>query len=121
MTLDFSLDVPYRTNPQIVSSFKSPDSMAVFGPGIAMELSLSLLQVVMAFAEAKSARQAYQALAADTDTDVDLEQFGKIVRHLCERSVLLPVADGEDELDLAQMLDRRIFGDTARVERVAGW
>lgn len=119
MSPEFSLDVRYRTNPQIVSSFKSPDSMAILGPGIAMELSLSLLQVVMAFAEAKSARQAYQAL--DADTDVDLEQFGKIVRQLCERSVLLPVADGEDELDLAQLLAPRIFGDAARVERIAGW
>jgi hypothetical protein len=119
MSPEFSLDVLYRTNPQIVSSFKSPDSMAVLGPGIAMELSLSLLQVVMAFAEAKSARQAYQAL--DADTDVDLEQFGTIVRHLCERGVLVPVADGENELDLAQMLNPRIFGDAARLEKLGGW
>lgn len=93
--------------------------MAVFGPGIAMELSLSLLQVVMAFAQATSARQAYQAL--DADTDVDLEQFGKIVRDLCERGVLVPLADGDHELDLAQMLNPKIFGEAARVEKIAAW
>lgn len=117
MSPEFSLDAPYRTNPQIVSSFKSPDSMAVFGPGVAMELSLSLLEVVMAFAEAKSARQAYQAL----DVDVDVEQFGTLVRHLSERGVLLPVQGGVDEPDLSQMLNPRVSGDAALVEKIGGW
>jgi hypothetical protein len=118
MTLEFSLDVPYRTNPQLASSFQSPDSMAVLGPGVAMEVSLSLLQVVMAFTEAKSARRAYQELDG---ADVDIEQFGSIVRHLTERGVLLPAPDDEGELDLSQMLNPRIFGDPALVERIGGW
>ncbi|HEX3481442.1 MAG TPA: 2OG-Fe(II) oxygenase family protein [Kofleriaceae bacterium] len=117
MAAELSLDVPYRINPQVVSSFKGPDSMAVFGPGVAMELSLSLLQVVMAFAEAKSARQAYQEL----DADVDVEQFGRLVGHLSERGVLLRVQECDDEPDLSQMLNPRIFGDATRVEQIGGW
>ena len=121
MTLEFSLDVPYRTNPQVVSAFKSADSMTVLGPGVAMDLSRSLLQVVMAFAEAKSARQAYQELDADVDVDVDVEQFGQIVRHLSERGVLLPVPEGEAEPDLSRMLNPRVLGDAALVEKIGAW
>ena len=118
MTLEFSLDVPYRTNPQVMSSFKSPDSMTVLGPGVAMDLSLSLLQVVMGFAEPRSARQAYEELG---DVDVDLEQFGRLVSHLSERGVLLPAPKGDAEPDLSQLLNPGVFGDAARVEQIRGW
>jgi Rps23 Pro-64 3,4-dihydroxylase Tpa1-like proline 4-hydroxylase len=117
MSLDFSLDASYRINPHIVTSIKGPGSIAVFGPGIALELSLSLLQVVMAFAEATSARRAYQTL----DVDVDVEQFGRIVSDFAEHGLLLREQDSEDEPDLSQMLTPRVFADAALVEKIGGW
>ncbi len=117
MSHDFSLDARYRIHPRIVLSIKSTDSIAVFGQGLALELSLALFQALMAFADAGSAREVYQAL----DVDVDLEQFGRIVRDFAERGLLEREPGLEDEPGLHQLLNPRIFSDAARVDQIGGW
>ncbi len=117
MSHEFSLDARYRINPRIVVSIKSTDSVAVCGPGFALELSLALFQALMAFADAGSAREVYQAL----DVDVDLEQFGRIVSDFAERGLLERELGLEDEPGLQQLLNARIFRDAALIDKIGSW
>ena len=110
------LDVTYAFNPNAVSSIKSIDTVAVFGTGAPVELSLSLFQVLMAFAEKKTARQAFQML----DVDVDLDGFGAIIQDFFQRGLLLRDLPIEDGPGLRSLLGDRVFGNPALVGELAG-
>ena len=109
------LDVPYTLNPDLLSSIKSVGSVAVFGAGAPVELSLPLFEVLMAFAEKTTARQAFHNL----DVDVDLERFGAIIHDFFERGLLKRDAPSEDGDGLRRFLGERLLGDPAVAGRLA--
>src|ERR1041385_2689074 len=103
------LDITYTINPNALSSIKSMDSVAVFGTGAPVELSLALFEVLMAFAEKKTARQAFQML----DVDVDLERFVSIILEFFDRGLLKRDVLPSDEIGLHEMLGHRLVGNPA--------
>jgi hypothetical protein len=115
MKAESLLDVAYTVNPNILSSIKSVDSVAVFGTGQPVELSLALFEVLMAFAEKKTARQAFAML----DVDVDLDRFGSIVSEFSERGLLKRDAPIEDEIGLHDILGHRLSGNPALADELA--
>jgi hypothetical protein len=115
MEAESHLDIAYTINPNILSSIKSMDSVAVFGTGAPMELSLALFEVLMAFAEKKTARQAFQML----DVDVDLERFGSIILEFFDRGLLKRDVPAEDNLGLNEFLGLRLLGNLALADRFA--
>src|SRR6266545_98019 len=92
MSLDSSLDIPYRLNPRIVSAIRSADSMTILGAREPLELPLALFQVLMVFSEGKTARQAFRML----ETDIDLDEFGKIIGDFVRRELLRPEPAADD-------------------------
>jgi hypothetical protein len=117
MAATSSMNALYAINPRMISSIKSPDSMAILGLGDPFELPLGFFQVVMAFAEPKTAAQAFEAL----DVDVDADEFARIVGDFVQRGLLTPYRSDDDGCGLQQLLDPRVFGDAARVEQIGGW
>lgn len=117
MTGESALDTFYWIHPRVVTSIKSADSVAIRGAGAPLELSLALFQVLMAFAERKTARQAFQMFEAD----VDLDQFGRIVRDFLDHGLLRRDSPGEDGPGLREILPRGIFSDAARVDQIGRW
>jgi hypothetical protein len=117
MSLESALDISYRLNPRMVSAIKSADSMAIFGTGEPLELPLALFQVLMAFAEGRTARQAFQML----DTDIDLEEFGKIIGDFVRRELLKPERPIDDEPGLQEVLNPSVFANAAVVDKIGGW
>jgi Rps23 Pro-64 3,4-dihydroxylase Tpa1-like proline 4-hydroxylase len=107
------LDVTYTLNPNLLTSIKSVDSVAVFGAGAPMELSLALFQVLMAFAGKTTVRQAFHNL----DVDVDLERFAAIIHEFFERGLLVRDAPVEDGHGLREFLGERLLGNPAVADR----
>jgi len=117
MSAESPLDIAYRLNPRIVSAIKSADSMAIFGTREPLELPLPLFQVLMAFAEGRTARQAFQTL----DTDTDLDEFGQIISDFVRRELLQTEQPVDEGRGLQELLNRQVFSDAARVDKIGGW
>ncbi len=115
MESESHLDITYTVNPNILSSIKSTGSVAVLGTGAPVELPLALFEVLMAFAEKKTARQALQML----DIDVDLERFGTIILGFVDRGLLKRHVPAEDELGLDEFLGHRLLGNPALAPELA--
>jgi 2OG-Fe(II) oxygenase superfamily len=112
-----SVHAPYAINPRMISSIKSPGSMAILGLGAPFELPIGFFQVLMAFAEPRTAAQAFELL----DVDVDAEEFGRIISDFVERGMLTPHRSDDDGYGLQEVLAPRVFGDAALVEQIGGW
>jgi 2OG-Fe(II) oxygenase superfamily len=112
-----SLDTPYTVNPRLVSSIKSADSMMIFGSGPSIELPIAFFQVLMAFAEPTTVREAFQAL----NVDVPIDEFSSIVDNLVERGLLKREPVSDHERGLREILEPRIGADAASVERIGAW
>jgi hypothetical protein len=110
------LDVRLGINPRLVSSIKSAGSLAVFGAGTALELPLALFQVVMAFAEPATPRDAFDQL----ELDVDLAEFDRIIAGFVDRGLLVAERPADDDPGLEPVLGPRL-GDAAARARIAGW
>src|ERR1041384_276914 len=117
MNPESALDISHRSNPRIVSTIKSADSIAIFGTATPLELPLAMFQVVMAFVEGRTTRQAFDLL----DMDVDLDEFARIVDGLVDRDLLRRQHAVEDDRGLQDLLDPRAFGDAASLDRIGGW
>jgi Rps23 Pro-64 3,4-dihydroxylase Tpa1-like proline 4-hydroxylase len=117
MNAESSLDIPYKLNPGVLSSIKSADSMAVFGTGAPVELSLDLLRVLMTFAEKTTTRQAFHAL----DVDIDIDEFAKVVLHFVECGLLRHDQPVDDEHGLSHVLNPRVVSNPALVDKLGSW
>ena len=105
----------YALNPRIVSSIKSPDSLAILGPGAPFELPLAFFQVLMVFAEPKTVAEAFQML----EVDVDINEFEEIIRDFIGRDLLTPYQPDDDgAFDLRRLLTSRISADLALVNQL---
>lgn len=114
MNLEFSSDVSYRVNPHIMSSIRTADSVSIRGVGPPFELSMSLFQLLVVFAEARTVTQAFDGL----DVDVDLDEFTQIVRSFVDRGVLCPEQPIDDAPGLEQLLAPEIVSDPAILDRL---
>jgi hypothetical protein len=110
------LDITYRLSPKILSSIKSVDSIAVFGTGAPLELPLALFEVLMAFAEKKTPRQAFEML----HVDVDLPRFGALIHEFSGRGLLMRDAPVDEGDGLRQFLGHRVFGDPMLANKLTG-
>lgn len=117
MAATSSVNALYAINPRMISSIKSPGSMAILGLGAPFELPIGFFQVLMAFAEPRTAAQAFAAL----DVDVGAEEFAAIIGDFVERGLLTPHRSDDDGCGLQPLLDPRVFGDAAQVDRIGGW
>lgn len=117
MNTDSALDIPYRLNSRIVSTIKSIDSIAIFGAGAPIELSVALFQVLMAFAESRTTRRAFHML----DMDVDLDEFSKIIDDFVARGLLQRERSVDDDGSLQELLKPGAFRDAARADKIGGW
>jgi len=109
------LDVTYLLNSSVVASIKSADSVVVLGMGPPLELSLTLFQVLMAFAEKKTAREAFQLL----DVDVDLDHFGAIVQEFHSHGLLRLDQAVDDGPDLRSYLARQGLDDSVLLDKLS--
>lgn len=109
------LDESYSVNPCIVSSIKSADSMLILGIGTPFELPFAFFQVLMAFAKAKTAREAFE----DLDVDVPIDEFGQIVGDLAERGLLRRELPVDRERSLRGLLEARMFSDAASIDKIS--
>jgi hypothetical protein len=108
------LDVIYRVTPGIVSSIQTGDSVALLGTVAPVELSLSLFQVLMAFAEKTTARQVFHTL----NVDIGIDEFARIIKEFLDRGLLrsdLPIEDGPN---LQQFLEHRLFGSPMLTDKL---
>jgi Rps23 Pro-64 3,4-dihydroxylase Tpa1-like proline 4-hydroxylase len=71
----------------------------------------------MAFAEARTARQAFQML----DTDIDLDEFGKIISDFVRRELRSPERPVDEDRSLQELLNPSVFASAARVDQIGGW
>lgn len=117
MQFDALLDVPCSLNHRITSSIKSADSLAVFGGESPVELSLSLFQVLMIFAEKRTPRQALEILGID----LGIDDFGRIISGFVEHGLLRPEQPVREEPNLRSLLNSKIFADTEMVGRISQW
>jgi Rps23 Pro-64 3,4-dihydroxylase Tpa1-like proline 4-hydroxylase len=108
------LDVVCRVTPGILSSIKTVDSVALLGAVAPLELSLSLFQVLMAFAEKTTARQVFHTL----DTDVGIDEFGRIIKEFFDHGLLQPDFPSEDGPSLQQFLGDRVFASPTLTDKV---
>lgn len=115
METELLLDVAYTLNPNLLSSIKSVDSVAVRSGHSMVELSLAFFEVLMAFAEKKTARQAFESL----DVDVDLERFGAIIQEFHERGLLRRDVPAEEGDSLRDFVGDRLSGDPALGDKIA--
>jgi Rps23 Pro-64 3,4-dihydroxylase Tpa1-like proline 4-hydroxylase len=117
MSPESLLDVVCSINRNLVSSIRGADSLAVFGSGAPLDLTLALFQVLMAFAEHKTPRQAFHAL----DVDIELDDFAGIIGNFVERGLLKREEPIETEHSLRRLLSPSVFGDPGLVGRISGW
>jgi 2OG-Fe(II) oxygenase superfamily len=115
MESESHLDITYIVNPNILCSIKSTGTVVVSGTGAPVELPLALFEVLMAFAEKKTARQALQTL----DGAVDLERFGTIIREFVDRGLLRRHVPADDEPGLDEFLGHRLLGNPALAPELA--
>jgi hypothetical protein len=115
MSSESSLDVPYRLTPHLASSIHSAESMLVSSADGPIEIPLELFQVLMMFAETRTAREVFDAL----EVDVTVDEFVHIVGGFHARGLLQPARVDDDGPDLRAWLDPEIFGDPARVASIA--
>jgi hypothetical protein len=111
------LDVRYVLDPRIVASIRSADSVTISGARPPLELPLALFRVLMAFAEPRTARQAFDLL----EVEVDVDEFGRIIGDLVEQDLLKPDQPSDDRDNLRQLLSSRIFSDPAVVGKLGRW
>jgi hypothetical protein len=117
MNLDSELDISYHVNPRIASSIRTADSVTIRGAGEPFELSFSLFQLLLVFAEQKTVRQAFDSL----DVDVDLSEFRDIIDGFIGRGLLDRDQPSDDAHDPQQLLNPRIFSNPATVDRLRTW
>ena len=117
MNLAFSADISYRVNPRIASSIRTADSVVIRGVGEPFELSFTLFQLLLVFAEQKTVQQAFDSL----DVDVGLSQFRGIVADFLDHGLLERDQPDDDAHDLQQLLNPGIFADPAMVDRLRTW
>src|SRR5215470_11202375 len=117
MNLESSLDTSYWVNPRIASSIRTSDSVTIRGVGEPFELSLSLFQLLLVFAEQKTVQQAFDSL----DVDVDLNEFRGIVDDFVDRGLLSGDQPVDETHGLQQLLNPRIFSDPAMVDKLGAW
>jgi hypothetical protein len=115
--LSCCLDELYLANPGILGSIKSADSITILGIGNPFELPFAFFQVLMAFAEAKTAREAFEVL----DVDVPIDEFGKIVGDLADRGLLRRERPADRECSLPGLLEARMLSDAASIDRISVW
>jgi hypothetical protein len=115
--LSSCLDELYSVNPYILSSIRSTDSMLIRGIGDPFELPFAFFQVLMAFAETKTARTAFEVL----DVDVPIDEFGKIVSDLAERGLLRRERPVDRERSLREFLETRMFSDAVSIDKISVW
>jgi len=108
------LDMFYRVTPGIVSSIKGVDSVTLFGTVAPLELSLSLFQVLMAFAENTTARQVFHMF----NVDVSIDEFGRIIKEFIDRGLLQQDRPVEDGPSLQQFLGERVVGSPSLTDKL---
>ena len=117
MHLESSSETLYVTNPRVLSSIKSCDSLIIRGVGTPFELPLTFFQVLMAFAEGRTLRQALQSL----NTDIPIEDFSSIVNEFVERGLLRSETPCANEVSLRHLLNPKVFSDPVAIEKIGRW
>src|ERR1043166_171745 len=117
MNRESLLNIVYHVNPRIASSIRTSDSVTVRGAGEPVELSLSLYQLLLVFADHKTVQQAFDSL----DVDIGLHEFTAIVHEFIDRGLLNGDKIVDDGPGLHERLNPEIFSDPAMVDRLGGW
>jgi Rps23 Pro-64 3,4-dihydroxylase Tpa1-like proline 4-hydroxylase len=117
MNSDIGAGVSYVVNSSIVCSIKSSQSVVLAGVGSPIELPLAFFHVLMAFAEARTIREAHQSW----ETDITIEEFTRIVDGFIERGLLKSERPAIDDVDLPQLLNPEIFSNVSTVDKIGVW
>jgi Rps23 Pro-64 3,4-dihydroxylase Tpa1-like proline 4-hydroxylase len=105
----------YALNPALLGSIRDLDSLTIFGAGNPLQLPITVFQALMAFAEPRTAPQAFAVL----DVDIELGEFCVLVEQLAERGLLRPHQPADDDRGLQHMLDASLMSDAAAIDRLA--